>query len=334
MNAPATFREFVGNTRVVEILRCAVAQNRLPHALVFAGPSGVGKHTLARLLAQMLNCLADEETRPCGACQSCRKIQRELHPDIHELAPDGTFIKIDQIRNLILQLAYKPFEGRYHVAILDQAEQMQKFAANSLLKTLEEPASPSVLVLVTTNPHALLGTILSRARILTFGGVSEDEIVRFLVTKCGRKENEARAAALLSNGSLGAAERFDPEAYGSTRTVALQFVERLLRRRDFAGVSSIAANLHKDKDQERFLLWADIVALVLQDVYYARHAPTRMTQEDIRADLERLAAAVPGETVAAAVRGFREFRSILNRTKINRQMALEALYLSLEQRTA
>lgn len=334
MNVPAAFGEFVGNGRVVQILRCAVAQNRLPHALILAGPPGVGKHTLARLLAQMLNCLADEPMQPCGSCRSCRKIMQDCHPDVHELKPDGTFIKIDQIRELISQLAYKPFEGRYHVAILDPAEQMQKFAANSLLKTLEEPASASVLILVTTNPHALLGTILSRSRILSFGGVPEDEIARFLVAKCGRTEEEARAAALLSNGSLGAALRFDPASYASTRTVALQFVERLLRRHDFAGVSTIAASLHKDKEQERFLLWLDIVALLLQDIYYSRHAPARMTQEDIRADLEKLAAAVPAETVASAVRGFREFRSTLSRTKINRQMALEALYLSLDPRPA
>jgi DNA polymerase-3 subunit delta' len=329
MDAPATFEEFLGNARAVEILRCAVAQNRLPHALIFAGPRGVGKHTLARLLAQMLNCLTDTAARPCGTCLSCRKIRSDAHPDVHELKPDGMLIKIDQVRKLISELAYQPFEGRYHVAILDPAEQMAAAAANSILKTLEEPASPSVLILVTTSPHALLGTILSRSRILTFGGIAHEEIAQRLVQKHGRTPEEARMAALLSNGSLSAAEQFDAARYAATRTGALEFVRHLLRRRGFGSVSAIAADLHRDKDPEKFPLWLDTVALMLQDVYFARHDPERVAQPDMREEAERLAAEVPPETVTAAIRAVKSLKSTMSRFKLNRQIALESLFLSI-----
>ncbi len=329
MDTPSRFADFVGNARVVEILRCAVAQNRLPHALIFAGPPGIGKHTLARLLAQLVNCLGTTADRPCGTCLSCRKIRQGLHPDLHEIRPEGTFIKIEQIRNLITEVAFQPFEGRYHVAILDPAEQIALQAANSILKTLEEPASPSVLVLVTTNPYALLGTILSRSRLLTFGAIPREDIARYLVRKCGRAPDEARMAALFSNGSLSAAESFDAGTYPATRASALRFVELLLQRRSFAGVSALVADLSKDKDPDRFTLWLDSVALLLQDVYFARLAPGRIAQVDIRTELESLAADVPPEVVAAAVRAIRSLRSTLSRTKINKQLAVESLFLSL-----
>ncbi len=329
METPSRLADFVGNARVVGILRCAVLRNRLPHALIFAGPPGVGKHTLARLLAQLVNCLAGPVDRPCGSCLSCRKIRQGLHPDLHEIQPDGTFIKIEQIRNLITELAFQPFEGRYHVAILDPAEQMQAQAANSILKTLEEPASPSILILVTSNPYALLGTILSRSRLLTFGALPPDVIARYLEHKCGQTPEEARTAALFSNGSMSAAETFDAATYPATRAGALLFVQLLLRRSSFAAASALIADFGRDKGPERFTLWLDSVALLLQDVYFARLAPHRIGQVDLRADLEKLAAEVSPGTVAAAVREIRLFRSTLSRTKVNKQLALESLFLSL-----
>lgn len=209
MSAPVSFRSFVGNGRVLEILRRAVEQDRLPHALIFAGPLGVGKQTLARLLAQHLNCPRPENGEACNTCSSCRKIICGTHPDIRLIQPEGAFIKIDQVRGLIQEVAYQPFEGRYRVVILDGADQMRAEAQNCLLKTLEEPPSSSILILVTPKPYVLLGTIRSRSRILQFGSIAEDVIEKHLVEKEGRAPEDARLAAVLSNGSLGVALAFD-----------------------------------------------------------------------------------------------------------------------------
>jgi DNA polymerase-3 subunit delta' len=148
----ATWDSFLGNAHILDVLQRAVKKNRLPHAMIFSGPPSVGKRTLGNLLAQRLDCLNDAIDGACGVCGSCRKIISGAHPDVREIQPDGANIKIDQIRNLVNEIAYQPFEARYRVAILDSADKMNKEAGNCLLRTLEEPVSRTILILVTTVP--------------------------------------------------------------------------------------------------------------------------------------------------------------------------------------
>jgi DNA polymerase-3 subunit delta' len=328
MDSPATLAGFVGNSRVVSILRRAVAHDRLPHALIFAGPSGVGKHTLARLLAQMLNCAAAPDQRPCGRCVSCRKIIQGVHPDVREIEPDGAVIKIGQVRELISELAYQPFESRYHVALLDPAEQMRPEGANSLLKTLEEPPSRAVLVLLTTNPYSLLGTILSRCRMLVFGPIPQEQLSEMLMRKTGRSPEEARTASLLSNGSLGAALRFDSESYPTAQELALRFVRLLLKGENFTAASGMAADLAKDK--EGFALWLECLTLLLQEVYYAQNAPSRIGHVEAAEELKTLAGQVRYEKIKSAIEEVARLRASLLQN-VNRQIAVEALFLSVSR---
>jgi len=325
MTAPQNFKSFVGNRRVVDILRRAVDQGRLPHALIFAGPSGVGKRTLALLLAQLLNCIRPERDEPCGVCNACRKISGGTHPDVRVVEPDGAFIKIDQVRAMIDEVAYQPFEGKYRMVILDGADQMRVEAANCLLKTLEEPPSRSVLVLVTAKPYLLLGTIRSRSRLLQFGPIAEDDIEAFLTGTQGRTPDDARLAASFSNGSLSMATAFDAARHKEVRAMALRFVSMLLRREGFAQASALGSGIAKDK--ELFLVWLDMAATLLQDVYYAQTAPARIGQRDIARELAGLAQSAPRARVLGAIEAVKNLRSGLLQN-VNRQLALEALFLA------
>jgi DNA polymerase-3 subunit delta' len=324
MKPPLTFHSFMGNRRVVEILRRAVDQGRLPHALIFAGPAGVGKCTLASLLAQHLNCLHPENGEACQSCNSCRKILNDAHPDVRIISPDGAYIKIDQLRALIDEIAYQPFEGRYRVAILDGADQMRVEAANCLLKTLEEPASRSILILVTTKPYLLLRTIRSRSRMLQFGLIDEAAIEAHLVNQAGRSPEDARLASALSNGSLGAALAFDADRSRDTRLQALRFISLLLGQGRFAQASALAAGIAKDK--ELFQSWVEITGMLLQDVYYAQVAPARMSQRDIVGELNGLAQSASHTAVVAAIQAVKNLKAALQQN-VNRQLALEALFL-------
>jgi DNA polymerase-3 subunit delta' len=327
MIAPATLQSFLGNTHTVEILRRAIRQNRLPHAMIFSGPSGVGKRTLAILLAELLNCASPLEDDACGVCASCHKILLGTHPDIREIHPDGAFIKIEQIRALIGEIAYKPFEARYRVAILDGAEQMRQEAANSLLKTLEEPPSQSIIILVTTNPHALLGTIRSRSRLIQFGGIPTEQIEIYLQREQGMNPEEARLAALFSQGSLEAALSFNSGKFQETRSLALRFVTLLATHKSFVEASAIAAELAKDK--EKFALWLDATEAILQDLYYALVEPARIGQVDILENLRALAQTTPRGTVVSASKALAELRADLLHN-VQRQIALESLYLKVQ----
>lgn len=354
MKEALTLCSFLGNEHVVEILRRAIQQDRLPHAMIFAGPAGVGKCTLAVLLAQYLNCPSPKGESGCGTCAVCRRIaavietrskecltlekgfcgtcancmaRMQRHPDIRIVEPEKTTIGIDQVRGLIAEIAYQPFEARYRVVILDPADQMRQEAHNSLLKTLEEPPSRTIIILVTTNPYVLLDTIRSRSRMLQFGGIPQRLIEEYLTKKRGgRSPEEAHLAAIFSSGSLGIALSFNTDQYKEVRAQALRFVTLLLTKGRFSVASALAADAAKDK--ENFQLWLESAAAIVQDVYYAQVAPERIGQLDLLDELKRLGQGVPRDTVVSAIERIKELKLALFRN-LNRQIAIEAMFLGL-----
>jgi DNA polymerase-3 subunit delta' len=356
MTCQISLNNFIGNTKAVEILKRAIEQDRLPHAMIFAGPAGIGKCTLALLIAQYINCLSPTKNGACGVCSICKrimaviesrylkcqtlkgegfcgscpncKIRTKRHPDIRLVEPEKTTIGIDQVRDLINEIAYQPLEARYRVVILDPAEQMRTEAHNSLLKTLEEPQSRTVIILVTTNPYMLLETIRSRARILHFGEIPQEQIERHLVAY-GRTVEEARLAAALSRGSLTAAMEFNTEEYQEIRERAFHFVSLLVRRGKFAEVSNIAVQVAKDK--QYFQIWIESVSALLQDIYYAGLARERVGQRDLLIKLEELSQAVPRSMLVRAIEGIRKLKSELQ-FNVNRQIAIEAMFVDLMRR--
>ena len=171
------FLEVVGHRKLVALLARAVHHGSLPPSLILAGPSGVGKRLLAVATAQALNCPNVEARTPnqevlldaCGTCTTCTRIVRGVHPDVLIVEPgDSGSIKVDQVRDLVDRAAYRPFEGRRRVVIIDKADALVPAAQNALLKTLEEPPSLSVFMLINARPDALLPTVRSRCPLLRF----------------------------------------------------------------------------------------------------------------------------------------------------------------------
>jgi DNA polymerase III subunit delta' len=353
MKSTVTLNTFLGNAPAVEILRRAMAQDRLPHAMIFGGPAGVGKCTLALLVAQHLNCLTPAGDNACGECSACKriiavtqsrkleckvlkgegfcgtcpncKLRMKSHPDIRIVEPEKTTISIDQVRELINEIAFQPFEARYRVVILDPAEQTRLEAQNSLLKTLEEPSSRTLIILVTTNPYMLLETIRSRSRLLRFGLIPQDRIEHYLVTARGRPPEDAAIAATFSGGSLAAALEFNTKEFLEIREQALRFISLLLKKGRFADASPLAVQATKDK--RVFLVWIESAMTLLQDIYFANVGAGRIVQTDLREQLEELARIVPRSAVVSVIDGIRKLKSDLQKN-INRQLALEAMFLA------
>ena len=147
-----------------------IDSERLPHALLLAGPQAVGKRTFARALAARLLCRAPQYGAACGTCKSCQLLAAQSHPDWHWLAPEdkGKAIKIDRVRDLVEHMAQTAQQGGRKVAVIAPAEAMNRNAANALLKTLEEPAGTALLLLISDTPGRLLPTIRSRCQRLDF----------------------------------------------------------------------------------------------------------------------------------------------------------------------
>ncbi len=206
-----SFASIVGHHRLLALLARAIARETLPPVLLLAGRSGVGKRRTATAIALALNCTqpvtsAEFERDGCGQCPTCRRILRGAHPDVVVLEPgDSGAIKIDPVRDVIDSTRYRPFEARRRVVVIDEADALVPPAQNALLKTLEEPPSASIFLLVSSLPDALLATVRSRCPRLRFGTLTAREVADVLMRDHGLPEPEARALAADADGSVGGA---------------------------------------------------------------------------------------------------------------------------------
>jgi len=219
-------RAIAGHRHLLELLVRAVERESLPPSLIFTGPEGVGKRLAAVALAQLLNCPTPVTAEglgrdACGVCASCKRIARGVHSDVIVIEPGDTgAIKIDRIRDGIEKAAYRPFEGRRRVVIIDQADAILVEAQNALLKTLEEPPSASSFVLVTSTPDVLLPTVRSRCQQIRFGRLDAADIAAVLVASHDYDETAAHAAASAADGSVGAALSGDSDDVAAARDAA------------------------------------------------------------------------------------------------------------------
>lgn len=193
--------EVYGQGSVVRLLRGFLARGEIPHAMLFLGPRGVGKSTVARLFAAALLCPSGE----LDDCPSCRRAIERLHPDLHLVEPEGLQIRKEQVDELERSLYLKPVEGRRRVAVVEEAGAMNVYAANAFLKTLEEPPPGTCIILVAEREEDLLPTLVSRCAAVRFFAIPTVEIERYLVEVEGLDPEEAGEISRFSGGIFGKA---------------------------------------------------------------------------------------------------------------------------------
>jgi DNA polymerase-3 subunit gamma/tau len=203
---PQNFSEVIGQEHVTRTLKNALGQGRTAHGYIFSGHRGIGKTTVARILAMALNCRSSDKpvTEPCGVCESCTEIRAGNSVDVIEIDA-ATNRGIDEIRELREAARYRPARDRFKIYILDEAHQITDAAFNALLKTLEEPPSHVVFMLATTQPEDIPQTIRSRCQHFSFRAVRFEEILGQLRDLTGREKVEAddEALALLAEAGDG-----------------------------------------------------------------------------------------------------------------------------------
>lgn len=229
-----------GHDRIVEKFRRAICKGRLASTFLFVGPAGIGKRTFALALAKALLCERAPEQRlePCGECPSCLQVASLNHPDVELIAKpaDKAFIPLELLigdaehrmrAGLCYNIALKPFSGRRKIAILDDADYLNKEGANCLLKTLEEPPAKSILILIGTSEQRQLPTIRSRCQIVRFSPLSESDIAELLVEhRICTDATLARTAAANSHGSLERASLWCDPALDEFRQELIQLLSQ------------------------------------------------------------------------------------------------------------
>ena len=366
------FSEFLGNERIVTALRGALRSQRVPHALLFTGPGGVGKFTLARMFAQAANCerLADDF---CGECDTCKRvallaepqklieeglaergesadaatIERvplilQSHPDVWALVPDPVRLKtpvarpmlrVGQLRAVQRAAYFQPM-GRRRVFILDGAETMRWDVANVFLKILEEPPGSATLILTAPSPYALLPTIVSRCLQFHFAPLPQSEVEKILAEKTDRKPADRKLAAQLAEGSPGLAIEMDVEQAASQRRNAVRILDRAARGEGFAQLFADTSALAKDRDSS-FEEQIQVFYGLLNDLLELTSGMQHpvLRNAALSRELEALSKIVDSSWVMRAVAGFDELHAGLRRN-LNRQLGLDALAASLAPNSA
>jgi DNA polymerase-3 subunit delta' len=364
------FGDFLGNARIVSALRGMLSRGRVPSALLFTGPRGIGKYTLARMFAQAANCerLQDDF---CGVCPTCLRIARlahpgplveaglgergegadaaavermplilETHPDVWLIVPDPVrlrtpvarpVIRVGQLRAVQRAAYFKP-QGRRRVFILDGADTMRWNDADLFLKILEEPPESATLILLATTPDALLPTIRSRCLQFHFAPVPAGDIEGFLKDHSDRKPAQRTLAAQLSSGSPGAALALDLEESVRLRRSVLNLLDQAVSAEKYGEIFAATAQLSK-QEQESFENILVLFYSLLTDLLESSEGSksSLLRNPDLRKEVEALGKKINWEWVLRATRGLDTLEGRMRRN-IGRQLGLDSLVTSLSTR--
>jgi DNA polymerase-3 subunit delta' len=361
------FSEFRGNPQIVTALRGALRAGRVPHALLFTGPQGVGKYMLARLFAQAANCerLTDDA---CGECYTCQRIallaepQRlieqglaergesadaamvertplilQTHPDVWALVPDPVRLKspvarpvlrIGQLRAVQRAAYFQPM-GRRRVFILDGADTMRWDVASVFLKILEEPPGSATLILTAPSPYSLLPTIVSRCLQFHFAPLPAGEVEAILKEKSDLSPAAARLAAQLSEGRPGYALEMDALKESERRSNGLKILDRAARGEEFGKLFALTNAISKDREIS-FEEQLSIFYSLLSDLLELSSgiASPQLRNLPLRKDLDAIAKRIDAPWVMRALRGLDQLAAGARRN-LNRQLGLDSLAAEL-----
>jgi DNA polymerase-3 subunit delta' len=337
-------RDVIGQRRLLEKLGAQAMRGDVAQGYELSGPRSIGKHTVALRLAQTLNCSAEPRVSGgCGACLSCTKIEKGIHPDVLlierqvdlEKRGDRKNITIEQIRAMQQDLALRPLEGRRRIVLIDDAAELSEHAEVALLKTLEEPPSHAVLLLITPTPSRLLETIRSRIQPLPFRLVARAEIEDALTKRFGA--GAAKYAAVAA-GKPGIALTLASDEASRTARSALEkeFYElvgsRLTER--FAWAADLAdserdTQRRNEQIEARLVQWGE---LLRDAAVVAAGAPERATRPERTAQTQTLAAGVPQRELVDLAQSFERWRRDVVETTVSARMLLELLALKLPYR--
>jgi DNA polymerase-3 subunit delta' len=342
------FSRLIGNDEVKDALRRLLLNGRVPGSLLFTGEEGIGKKLFALELAKALNCRNRQGVEACDECSSCKRISRSTFPpfgkddddkarmiwsehgDVAMARAHKQIIRVPVMRELEREANFRPFEGAARVFIVEDAEFMNEPASNALLKTLEEPPTTTHLILLTSNPTALLPTIRSRCQIICFAPIPSAEIETFLIEQQQLPATDARLLARTAEGSIGRALQTDIETYRDRRESMLNVLKTLTLTRDRIELLRSAEELAAAADRAEYEQTLDVLEALIRDTWalaLGRPADS-IINRDLLQELLEIANELKSAQAASWLSQIEELRAALE-VNINRRIASDALLVSM-----
>ncbi|MEO8573961.1 MAG: DNA polymerase III subunit delta' [Pyrinomonadaceae bacterium] len=339
-------KDLIGNKQVKELLQSLMATARVPNALLFTGPEGVGKKQFALELARSLVCTGRNDHSACGHCAACSRVGEfaipkfekgqdsdhvffSQHPDVGIVVPYNRNLRVDAIRELEREAHFRPYEAGARVFIVDDADKMNDAASNALLKTLEEPASTSHIILIASRADSLLPTIRSRCQTIRFAPVAFEEIEAYLIKNCEFSPDDAALVARVSGGSLSRAAAIVPASFRTQRSAMLSVLKAAVaedKRALLIGSEEMTDAKVKEEYEEKL----GILEGLIHDAWLLRNGAgdAEILNIDIKPDLSQIARASTSPTLAGWLNEIETMYEnfIVN---INRKVATDSLFVSM-----
>ena len=337
------FNDLIGNENAKGLLKRIAASGRVPNALLFAGPEGVGKKQFAFEFARLLIC----KEGGCGGCPICTRIgvfdipKPEKgddfdkvflcdHPDVGMVVPYKRNLRVGAIRELEREAYFRPFESSKRIFVVEDAEKMNDSASNALLKTLEEPPATTHLILITSRPDSLLQTIRSRCQTIRFAPVPAEEIEKFLLGTDKFTKEDAALAARVSGGSIGKALDLDVEWFRSTRDAMLDVLRSALITGEIAKMLQTSEMLSDAKNKDLFEDAIGILESLIRDVFVVKKAggSAEIANVDLLDTLSDLAHHLSEDAARAWLREIEDLLAALD-VNANRRIATDGLFAAM-----
>ncbi len=331
------FANIIGHEFQREALMRAVRENRVSHAYLFFGPDGVGKKLIALEFGKILNCTikGDLNIARCD-CPSCKKIEKGIHPDVFLIEHKGVKdIKVDQVREEVEdRLFFRPYEGRFKLAIVDESHRMNSSAQNAFLKTLEEPPPDSVIILITSQPQALLPTIRSRCQSLEFKPLPEGVIVDEIKRRTNLSLDECIIASRLSGGSLGKALDLDKNLLSDRKEIITKLSSiNPKHASEVFGFVELVLKGSASGDVERLGLIFEVISLWLRDIVLLKvgFGNDSLSNRDLTSVTRKLADKLSVENILDKIKFLEKAWYDVFRGNANKQIVLENLVLKIAE---
>jgi DNA polymerase-3 subunit delta' len=319
------FADILGHERIIEVLRRSLRSGKTSHSYIFEGPAGCGRRRTALALIQALYCQTGSD-EACGKCSSCRKVASGNHADIHfiEPLPDKRDISIDQLREMQRELALRPYEAPRKSCIMEPADRMSVNAANSLLKTLEEPPGNAIIILLTENTDMLLPTIRSRCQLIRFAPLSPEHVGR-LLEQNGMESATAAMLAQMADGSMQRAQELDNESLTERQGLLLKHLNSMSLEH-IATVFNASEELSGNREETLETL--DMLLSLARDLIHLTAGCRDIINTTIRPALESMASNLNLDRAIKLAEYIIETRRSVQRNA-NVKLALDHLFVKM-----